>query len=58
MDHNALFDSLKAGDTGPLYLFEGTEEYIKQQALNRLKGRPVVASKTQTERKPVEPKAN
>ncbi|MFM2346329.1 MAG: hypothetical protein RL654_1082 [Pseudomonadota bacterium] len=34
------------------------EDFQLQQALNRLKGRPVVASKTQTERKPVEPKAN
>ena len=36
MDHNALFDALKAGDIGSLYLFEGTEEYIKAQALARL----------------------
>ncbi|MGR6806350.1 S41 family peptidase [Sphaerotilus natans] len=34
------------------------EDFQLQQALNRLKGRPVVASKTQTERKPAEPKAN
>ena len=36
MDHNAFFDALRAGDIGPLYLFEGTEEYIKAQALSRL----------------------
>ena len=36
MDHNAFFDALKAGDIAPLYLLEGTEEYIKSQALARL----------------------
>jgi len=36
MNHNDFFDSLKAGDIRPLYLFEGTEEYIKGQALARL----------------------
>jgi carboxyl-terminal processing protease len=34
------------------------EDFPLQQALNRLKGRPVLASKTQTERKIDEPKAN
>ena len=36
MNHNAFFDALKAGDIAPLYLMEGTEEYIKAQALARL----------------------
>jgi len=34
------------------------EDFPLQQALNRLKGKPVVASKTQVERKPDEPKSN
>jgi DNA polymerase III subunit delta len=36
MDHNGFFNSLKAGELKPLYLFEGAEEYIKGQALARL----------------------
>jgi DNA polymerase-3 subunit delta len=36
MDHNAFFKALGAGDIAPLYLLEGTEEYIKAQALARL----------------------
>ncbi len=36
MNHTAFFDILKAGNTGECYLFEGTEEYIKQQALKQL----------------------
>ena len=36
MNHNDLFDSLKAGRIAPCYLFEGPEEYIKQQALKQL----------------------
>ncbi|MDD3212980.1 MAG: DNA polymerase III subunit delta [Eubacteriales bacterium] len=37
MNHNAFFESLKTGDILPAYLFEGTEEYIKAQALARLR---------------------
>lgn len=36
MNHNAFFDTLKAGQIRDCYLFEGTEEYIKQQALKQL----------------------
>ena len=36
MNHNDFFDSLKNGAIRPLYLFEGTEEYIKGQAAARL----------------------
>lgn len=36
MNHNDFFDSLKAGAIRPVYLMEGTEEYIKAQALNCL----------------------
>ena len=36
MDHNGFFDALKAGTIANLYLLEGTEEYIKAQALARL----------------------
>ncbi|HPR79222.1 MAG TPA: hypothetical protein PLR69_11555, partial [Candidatus Limiplasma sp.] len=36
MNHNEFFDSLKNGTIRPLYLFEGTEEYIKGQAAARL----------------------
>ena len=36
MDHNAFFEAMKAGKLAPLYLLEGTEEYIKSQALLRL----------------------
>lgn len=36
MNHNAFFDLLKAGQVGECYLFEGAEEYIKQQALKQL----------------------
>ena len=36
MNHTAFFDILKAGNTGECYLFEGMEEYIKQQALKQL----------------------
>ena len=36
MNHNAFFDMMKAGDVATLYVFEGTEEYIKSQALHRL----------------------
>ena len=37
MNHTAFFDLLKKGTLGDAYLMEGTEEYIKQQALERLK---------------------
>ena len=36
MNHNAFFAALKAGALRACYLFEGTEEYIKQQALRQL----------------------
>ena len=36
MNHTAFFAAVKAGNIAPLYLLEGTEEYIKQQALMRL----------------------
>ena len=36
MNHTAFFDVLKAGQVGECYLFEGAEEYIKQQALKQL----------------------
>lgn len=36
MNHTAFFDSLKAGNIAGCYLFEGTEEYIKQQGLTQL----------------------
>jgi carboxyl-terminal processing protease len=38
--------------------FGSGEDFQLQQALNRLKGKPVLASKTQTERKLDEPKSN
>lgn len=36
MNHTAFFAGVKAGEIKSLYLFEGAEEYIKQQALARL----------------------
>lgn len=36
MNHTAFFAAIKAGQIAPMYLLEGTEEYIKQQALLRL----------------------
>ena len=36
MNHTAFFESLKAGRILSCYLFEGAEEYIKQQALKSL----------------------
>lgn len=36
MNHTAFFEQLKAGTIGSVYLMEGTEEYIKQQALSQL----------------------
>ena len=36
MNHTAFFDLLKSGQIGECYLFEGAEEYIKQQALKQL----------------------
>ena len=54
-----LEEARDSKDKAPKLPEYGTpEDFQLQQALNRLKGRPVVASKTQTERKPVEPKAN
>ena len=37
MNHTAFFDLVKKGPIGDAYLMEGPEEYIKQQALERLK---------------------
>ncbi len=42
----------------PLPEFGSTEDFQLQQALNRLKGKPVLVSKTLTERKPDEAKSN
>lgn len=36
MNHTEFFDLMKKGSPGECYLFEGTEEYIKQQALKNL----------------------
>lgn len=36
MNHTAFFDTLKAGQIADCYLFEGTEEYVKQQGLAQL----------------------
>lgn len=36
MNHTAFFDLIKSGSIGGCYLFEGPEEYIKQQALKQL----------------------
>ena len=39
MNHTEFFDLMKNGSPGDCYLFEGTEEYIKQQALKNLYAR-------------------
>lgn len=52
----AEFQANKAPKTLPE--FGSAEDFPLQQALNRLKGKTVVASKTQTERKPEETKTN
>lgn len=36
MNHLAFFEAVKTGNIGSLYLLDGQEEYIKQQALARL----------------------
>lgn len=36
MNHTAFFKQIKEGNIAPVYLMEGTEEYIKQQALHQL----------------------
>ena len=36
MNHTAFFDAVKSGNIAECYLFEGPEEYIKQQALKNL----------------------
>lgn len=36
MDYNAFFSRLAKNDTGGLFLFHGTEEYVKQSALKKL----------------------
>ena len=33
MNHTAFFEQVKKGNIQPVYLMEGTEEYIKQQAV-------------------------
>ncbi|MDQ5898457.1 MAG: carboxyl-terminal processing protease [Pseudomonadota bacterium] len=47
-----------AKDKPKLPEYGASDDFQLQQALNRLKGRPVIASKTQTERKLDEPKSN
>jgi len=37
LNHTAFIEAVKAGRIASLYLLEGTEEYIKQQALARLR---------------------
>ncbi|MCE5342020.1 MAG: DNA polymerase III subunit delta [Eubacteriales bacterium] len=39
MNFNDFFDAVKVGETGTLYLMEGAEEYIKEQAIVRLRGK-------------------
>ncbi|MDD3335178.1 MAG: DNA polymerase III subunit delta [Eubacteriales bacterium] len=36
MNHTAFFEQVKSGAVAPVYLMEGTEEYIKQQGLVQL----------------------
>lgn len=36
MNHTAFFQTVKSGNIAPCYVFEGAEEYIKQQALSNL----------------------
>ena len=36
MNHTAFFEQVKKGNIQPVYLMEGTEEYIKQQAVRQL----------------------
>jgi len=50
----------KNRDKAPARLpeFGTAEDFQLQQALNRLKGKPVLASQTQSERKAEEPKSN
>ena len=36
MNHTAFFEQVKKGNIQPVYLMEGTEEYIKQQAVRNL----------------------
>ena len=43
MNHTAFFEVLKIGQVGECYLFEGAEEYIKQQALKQLFARVLPA---------------
>lgn len=43
MNHTAFFDTLKNGHIAECYLFEGAEEYIKQQALKNLCARVLPA---------------
>jgi carboxyl-terminal processing protease len=47
----------KAEAPKPLPEFGTAEDFPLQQALNKLQGKSVVVSKTMTERKPEEPKA-
>ena len=52
-----LEDARKNEPPKPLPEFGSAEDFPLQQALNQLKGKPVVVSKTMTERKPDEDKA-
>lgn len=36
MNHTAFFEQVRKGNIQPVYLMEGTEEYVKQQAVRRL----------------------
>jgi len=55
-----LEDAAAKNNNKPVRLpeFGSAEDFQLQQALNRLKGKPVVASKSQTERKPEDAKSN
>jgi carboxyl-terminal processing protease len=56
---NAKAKETKDKDKVPrLPEYGAPDDFPLQQALNRLKGKPVVASKTQVERKAADPKAN
>ena len=46
MNHTAFFDVLKAGTIGECYLFEGTEEYIKQSKSVLISGTALCTSPT------------
>ena len=50
MNHTEFFDLIKKGSPGECYLFEGTEEYIKQQALNNLYAKLLPAGREEMNR--------